>query len=98
MPVKITTDNIPREVLNWIPGENHGEFDYIDWRKVQDGEESVSFVKYKGEYYDLNDTEGVFPADNAWVYISGTFFSGKVFKFPDNDAETVICGTYYEEG
>lgn len=99
--MKIITNNHEREVIDGYqlsPAER-AEFDYIDWGKVERGEESPSFARYKGELYDLGDTEGTFPADRRWFYISDSFFSGVLFRYPsDGDdivANYIICGRYY---
>ena len=96
MPIKITTNNVPREILYDIPASAASDFDYIDWSKVASGESSVSFVKYKGEYYDLGDLEDSFADEKGkwWSYISGSFSFGWCFRYTD-DCEDVICGTYY---
>jgi len=99
VPVIITTNHQPREILSWIPEYAQHDFDYIDWIAVMHGRESVSFVKYKGEYYDLNDTEGTFPHDNKWWYVSQSFGFGILFNLTDIDGEyMVICGTYIIKG
>jgi hypothetical protein len=99
MPVKITTNNQPREILDWIPESEQKDFDYIDWNAVKEGANSVSFIKYRGEYYDLNDTEGCFPHDKDWWYISQSFGFGILFNLAEVDGEyMVICGTYVISG
>jgi len=95
MTVKITTNNHPREILSDIPESARKEFDYIDWEKVEDGNESVSFVYYRGDYWNLNDTEGTFPHDRDWWYVSQSFGFGILFKLVEVDHDTmVVCGTY----
>ena len=98
----IITNNQPRDVLNgWdlTPAER-AEFDYIDWPAVERGEASADFVRYKGQLYDLGDTEGMFPADRRWFYLSDSFFSGVLFRYPMDefghvDTEAIVCGRYY---
>jgi hypothetical protein len=99
MPVIITTNHQPREILSWIPESARKEHDYIDWEKVESGNESVSFVKYRGEYWNLNTTEGTFPHDNKWWYASQSYGFGILFNLVYIDGEyMVICGTYVISG
>lgn len=100
----IITNNVPRDILEgWDLSPSEREhFDYIDWAAVERGEESCSFVRYRGELYDLGDTEGRPPAVLAgWdAYLSDSFFSGVVFRYArddsgDLDPERVIVGRYY---
>jgi hypothetical protein len=78
--------------------EERKEFDYVDWNLIARGEDSASFVRYKGELYDLGDfmrvPEGMF---HWWDgYISDSFFSGILIKHvPEDNFETVIVGRYY---
>lgn len=99
----IITNNVPRQTIDaWeLSEKERKEFDYIDWEKIEKGEDSATFVRYKGELYDLGDFmsvndvhTGVF---NDWHgYISDTFFSGILLKWvPDSDWEQVIMGRFY---
>jgi len=102
--VTIKTNYHRREVLDsfQLTAEEAKEFDYLDWSKLERGEDSASFVRYRGWVYDLNDTEGTFPEDRRWFYRSDSFFSGVVFMYPASewndqeiDPDYIICGTYY---
>ena len=95
MTVKIITNHHPRFIEDWIPVKYQEEFDYIDWQKVEDGNESVSFVFYRGEYFDVNQSDGVFPHNRDWWYQSVTFGFGYLFKLVEVDGEDmIVCGTY----
>lgn len=105
--MKITTNNIPRELVSWfdLPVSAQSDFDYIsEYDKY-----SYRFVSYRGAWYDVYDTQlltvnngspmgwamVVNPDDplSKWdSIISETFFSGVIFKL-SND-ENVICGRY----
>jgi len=102
--LKIITNNVPRDIIYdyELSADERAEFDYIDWGACERGENSASFVRYKGELYDLGDTEGVFPPDKRWFYRSDSFFSGVLFRYArdpdfrgDIDPEHIICGRYY---
>lgn len=103
MSVEIITNHVPRfiEYGYELSDSERADFDYFDWSTDGDGWYR-GFVRYRGELYDLLDTEGTFPADRRWSYVSHSFFSGVVFMYPENpdrpgeiDLERVICGRYY---
>lgn len=52
-----TTNNVPRELIAFfeLPAEVRKDFDYIG----PDEHYSPRFVKFKGEYYDVFDTQGI---------------------------------------
>lgn len=98
----IITNHVPREIVEaWeLTPDERKRFDYVNWAAVERGEDSASFVRYKGETYDLGDTEGTFPADRRWFYLSDSFFSGVLFRYltderGEPDADHIICGRYY---
>lgn len=111
MSVKIVTNNVPRDVLMDGMGmteDERAQFDYIDWAAVERGDAGCEFFRFKGQLYDLGDMEAGYGSPNPdWMkgwdnYISDSFFSGIVIKFPkdefnpeERDWERVIVGTYY---
>src|ERR1700747_1933115 len=104
--VRIITNNVPRALLDAceLTEAERAKFDYLDWSKLESGEDSRSFFRYRGEVYDFSDFgEGAFPPDRRWVYQSDSFFSGVLVRyapaenprFPDDvDTEYVIVGRY----
>ncbi len=101
MSFAITTNNVPRDIIDGCqltPAER-AEFDYIDWAKVEAGEDSASFFRYQGTLYDLSEFqaagrmfEGI---GRRWDgYQSDSFFSGLLVRYQDN-FERVIVGRYY---
>jgi hypothetical protein len=95
--VEIITNNVPREILDasQLTEAERKDFDYLDWDALEEGRDSASFIRYRGELYDLNDTEGTFPADRRWFYRSDSFFSGVLFRYAPSDTDYIICGRYY---
>jgi hypothetical protein len=100
----IVTNNVPRDIIDsWnVSLADRAEFDYLDWDALDLGNDSRSFVRFKGELYDLGETEGTFPFDRRWFYRSHSYFSGVLFRYapdpdrPDKiDPERIICATYY---
>ena len=100
MALKITTNNVPRDILHpWdLTDKECAWFDYHDFT---DENLDATFVRYRGVTYDLSDgfiaTGGdiVNPDFKGWDgYMSDSFFSGIVIRYTD-DYEQVVMGTYY---
>jgi hypothetical protein len=99
--IKVYTNNRPREIIEGyeLNKDQRKEFDYIDWSKVENGEETPQFFKYKGELYDLGEFSTTSELHDSkltkWDGIqSDTFFSGILIKYTP-DFEHVIVGRYY---
>jgi hypothetical protein len=98
--LRITTNHVPRDVIDAFelsPAER-AEFDYVDWPAVEDGRESASFVRYRGDLVDLGEFEvwdnPSSPTRAGWDGIRpDSFFSGLVVRYVD-DFERVIVGRY----
>lgn len=96
----IITNHVPRDIVDgWeLTPQEREEFDYLDWDAIERGEDSASFVRYKGELYDLGDlerpTSDIFPGWDA--YLSDTFFSGVLFRYVEDDGDwRIVMGRYY---
>lgn len=105
--IKIVTDGKPRELKCFmdLTERERADFDYID----EDDFYSQRFVKYKGRWYDVDDTQRIVTwprgvlCDFAvnpgspfagWSCIdSESFFSGVLFRYT-KDYENVVCGSY----
>jgi hypothetical protein len=99
--LQIITNNVPRDVLeaHELSAEERADFDYLDWSAIERGEDSASFVRYKGELLDLGDLERtnslMDPAFSAWDgYRSDSFFSGVLMRWAEG-FEAVVMGRYY---
>lgn len=100
--VRVVTNNVPRDVIDAheLTESERAEFDYLDWAAIEDGRESASFFRFKGQVYDLGGfmadfgiTKGMgLPAHlSDWDgYMSEHAFSALVIRFVDN--EHVIVG------
>ena len=80
------------------------EFDYLNWEAIEKGEDNASFIRYKDEWYDLQDFQTTrsitfhptHPFRKWDGYISDTFFSGILIKWvPETNWEQVVVGRYY---
>jgi hypothetical protein len=99
--MEVITNHVPRDVVEGyeLTEKEREKFDYIRWDKLEEGEHSETFFRYKGELYDVNDCEPIFrdtiQGFKEWDGIfTETFFSGVVFKYA-NCYEQVIVGRYY---
>lgn len=100
--VRIVTNNKPRDVIRdyELTAAERAEFDYINWPAVEQGTASHSFVRYRGELYDLGefmhvDYHMLRSTFAKWDgYKPDSFFSGMLIRYVD-DYERVIIGTYY---
>ncbi len=103
--VTVITNNVPRDIIDaWELGtKERAAFDYLDWDKIEKGEDSASFIRYKGELYDLGDFMRVersgypiYDWMNKWDgYISDTFFSGILVRYYGIEHDQVIMGRFY---
>lgn len=103
--MEIITNNVPRDLIDaWqLTEKEREEFDYLDWSKIEKGEDSATFVRYKGELYDVSDMMSVYSLSDfhefrgKWdAYVSDTYFSGILLRYvPDTDFEQVVMGRYY---
>lgn len=99
----IVCNNVPRDVVDAfeLTAAEREEFDYLDWQALEEGTDSASFVRYKGELIDLGDLEvmGQNPTSPFWGLgwdgmRSDSFFSGVLVRWVDN-WERVIVARYY---
>ncbi len=105
--VTIITNNVPREIIEgWdVPANVREDFDYVDWDAVDRGEDSASFFRYKGEWYDLGDIPSRSPhvptnepdPFAGWDGLApDSFFSGILVRLvPEDHYETIIVGRFY---
>jgi hypothetical protein len=104
----IITNNVPRDIVDaWeLTADERAEFNYLDWPAIDDGRDSATFVRYKGELIDLGDLDGStrqLPDDHplrAWdAYRSDSFFSGIALRYASEDGrddwDRVIVARYY---
>lgn len=95
--MRVITNNVPRFIVEaWeLTERERAEFDYVDFDAIKRGEDSASFIRYKGRTYDLSEFTGTAGLPDIWDgYASDSFFSGIVIRFT-KDCEMVIVGTYY---
>lgn len=100
MTITIRTNNVPRPIINaWeLTAKERSEFGYLDWDAIERGEDSASFIRYRGELYDLSEFVRIVPQGgnggafahydhsgelSGWDGIrTDSFFSGIVVRYP----------------
>lgn len=98
MSLVVITNNVPREIIDgWqLTAKEREEFDYIDWNRIEEGNDSASFFRYKGELYDLH--EFMRSPEPGWDgYQSWSYSNGLVVRYV-NDYEDVVVGYFYMKG
>lgn len=101
MCMEIITNHVPREIIDgWeLTAKEREEFDYLNWPAIQEGNDSASFFRYRGELYDLGEFLRVenSPMLSDWSgYSSDSFFSGTLVKYVTKDHDQmVVVGRYY---
>lgn len=107
--VKIVTNHNRRRILDAsdLTVKEAEQFKYLDWDKLEKGEDSASFFRYRHQIYDLGEFDRIVPnaseisQNGYWDgYLADSFFSGILVKYvlddPDYD-ESVIVATFYAE-
>ena len=97
----VVTNNVPRDVVEAyeLSEAERSEFDYLDWEAIERGEDSASFIRYRGELIDLGEFERwdnpASPTRQGWDGIrTDSFFSGLLVRYCD-DFERVVVARYY---
>lgn len=100
--VTVITNHVPRDTIQAfeLSAAEREEFDYLDWKAIEEGRDSAEFVRYKSELYDLGEFSRAGNAEfNKWDGImSDTFFSGILVKYVFEGEiyqDAVVMGRYY---
>lgn len=98
--ITIKTDHKPRQMLCFLdlPEKWQSEFDYIE----ESDKCSARFVFYKRWVYDVFDSMRINHPMSERVEFKGwhgyqpdSYFSGTLFKIPEDEPEAVICGWWH---
>lgn len=98
--VKTVTNNQPRPVLYGfeLTKKEQSEFDYLNFNDDESGA-FATFFRYKGNVYHIGDSMVVEPMNSlckGWQgYFGESYFSAVVFKYADNNCESVIVGQVF---
>lgn len=91
---RIITNNVPRLLIDAyeLTEREREQFDYLDWRAIDAGEDGVTFFRYRGRLYSLSEFMRTDLA--GWDGIAtDSFFSGTVVRFLPDDEDRVVVGT-----
>ena len=96
--MEIRTNNNPRTIINdyQLTEKEQIEFDWIDWKAIDEGRDSASFIRYKKRLYCLDEfmrCPNSFMFKGWQGYYSDSAFSGILIKFIDSDR--VVVGQYF---
>ena len=93
----IITNHHRREIIDaWeLTAKEREEFDYLDWEAIEKGEDSASFVRYRGELIDMGDvllcTDPTLTAQGWQGFNADSFWSGMAFKYVRDEATHDYC-------
>jgi len=93
--MEIRTNNIPRDLIKdyQLSEKEREEFDYLDWEKIDNGEDSATFFRYKGRLYDLGEFVITPESLKPWDGMAGdSAFSGVLIRLVDDQ---IIVGQYF---
>lgn len=93
------TNNVPRFTIDaWeLTAAERADFDYLNWSGIDDGTDSATFFRYRGQLYDLGEfmrTPSGSDIANWHGYSNDTFFSGILVRYTE-DCEAVIVARFY---
>lgn len=93
--MEIRTNNIPRNFIDdyQLSEKEREEFDYLDWEKIDNGEDSATFFRYKGRLYDLGEFVRTPKSLKPWHGVHwDSAFSGVLIRMVDDQ---IIVGQYF---
>lgn len=97
--VKITTNNVPRFTIDaheLTPAERD-DFDWLDWPAIDEGRDSATFFRYRGQLYSLDQFTRIDPGSPTFPGWHGiahdSAFSGTLVRLSD-DGESVTVASY----
>jgi hypothetical protein len=98
MTIRVRTNNVPRPVIDAseLTAVERGRFDYLDWPAIDEGCDSASFVRYRGDLIYLGEFLRSDPIGELRVagwhgILSDSAFTATVIKLAD-DGESAVVG------
>lgn len=90
--VRVTTNNVPRDIVDAyeLTAAEREDFDYLDWDAIDEGNDSASFIRFKGQLYDLGEfMRPNYPGESdlsGWHGVrTDSYFSALVVKLVGDD-------------
>lgn len=92
--MEVTTDHKPREIIEGyaLTEKERAEFDYLDWPKIDAGEDSASFVRYRSQLYNLGECmRFTSPVEGGWQgYWEESYSTAVVARYVQKDGDTFV--------
>lgn len=92
----IVTNNVPRPIVCAfeLTQKERTKFDYLDWRAIDKGRDSASFVRYKGRLYYLGEFMQCSSFEGWHGAAVDSYFSGVLIRLL-SDGESAVLATYF---
>lgn len=97
----IITNNVPRDLIAdfELSADERSQFDYLNWEAIERGEDSATFLRYRGELYDLGEFERwdnpASPTRQGWDGIrTDSYFSGLLVKYCEDEGQVIVARYY----
>jgi hypothetical protein len=99
MNITVRTNNVPRDIIDayQLTPQERKEFDYLNWDAIEQGNDSASFFRYKGQIYHLGEFMRLDSNTElkGWDgYFNDTYFSGVLVKYV-NEGEQIVVAQYF---
>lgn len=98
----VKTNNVPRELVEatyLTPKEREG-FDYLDWAAIDDGRDSATFFRYKGNVVALDTVirlqDGGELAEAGWQgAVAWSAFNGLLVRYGGDYDDEIVVAYFY---
>jgi hypothetical protein len=93
-PMKIRTNNNRRELLDssQLTEKERAEFTYLDWAKLDEGTDSATFFRFKGQVYDMGDFTRLTSTPGWDAGMATSAFTGILIRLDPEDNDLIIVG------
>ena len=95
--MEIRTNNVSRILIDayQLTAKERQEFDYLNWKDIDDGNDSATFFRFKGQLYDMGEFMKAPDSMKPWDGVSSdSAFSGVLVKYTA-DFDRVIVAQYF---
>ena len=98
--IKIRTNNVPRFTIDAceLTEAERAEFDYLDWSAIDEGRDSATFFRYRGQLYSLDQFTRTEPggplALAGWHGMNADSYSSGTLVRLSDDGESVTVASY----
>lgn len=95
MMSRTITNNVPRPLIDAseLTERDREDFDYLDWPAIDEGSDSATFFRYRGQLYSLDQFTRGGPGAEWDGYASDSAFSAVAIRLVPGDTDRIIVGT-----